>query len=103
MTYTHDPSVGGVTIAAGESRRFQPDPALQQDGLTPGAFQTGQCGDSIVSFSVSGDAIRADFGVSLFYENIVPSVEAGSVQADVIFTGSAFGLANFMVVADAPA
>ena len=103
VTYTHDPSVGGVTIAAGESRRFQPDPALQQDGLTPGAFQTGQCGDSIVSFSVSGDAIRADFGVSLFYENIVPSVEAGSVQADVIFTGSAFGLANFMVVADAPA
>ena len=61
---------------------------------------TGPCGfGAVVSFLTEGDALGAVFGAA-YIPNASPgnSQYIAQIQADVVYTGAAFGLANLQAV-----
>lgn len=93
LTSAYDAAAGTVTLQAGGAvlTLSLADLGYADPGGTVEAAPLPQ-----VSFTAEGDALSASFGVGLFAPNLPPAgLPAAALQADVVYTGSAFGLGDF--------
>lgn len=93
LSSTYDPEADLITLQAGDAS-LQLSPAeLGYPGLGP--EMEASLGHWIF-FTTNGDAIEASFGISLWAEGMpAEGVHAAMLNANVVYTGSAFGLGDF--------
>ena len=93
LSSTYDPEADLITLQAGDAS-LQLSPAeLGYPGLGP--EMEASLGHWIF-FTTDGDAIEASFGISLWAEGMpADGVHAAMLNANVVYTGSAFGLVDF--------
>lgn len=94
VVYRYDPLSRTVTIQAETGSITSILPEDQSDYTGPYPF-----GD-VVSFQVEGDALSASFGAAVTYAGSAIGQYICDIHADVVYTGSAFGLANLQAVPD---
>ncbi len=92
VVYSYDQLSRTVTIQAEAGSITSIIPADQPDYTGP--FPFGE----IVSFQVEGDALSVSFGAAFTHVGSSVGDYIGDVTADVVYTGSAFGLANLQAV-----
>ncbi|NCB62303.1 MAG: hypothetical protein EOM52_01630 [Clostridia bacterium] len=96
LTSSHDAAQNLLTISAGDSRLSVNLTAVgyPEPGTPIVAFAA-----PIVSFACSGDAITVLFDVNVASPAIGPAgFPAARLTADVVYTGSTFGLSNFNII-----
>lgn len=91
ITCSYAPATNVATLQAGDSTlalnltdRGYPD---------PGEPVTASCGQ-VISFHVEDDALSGSFSIHVNAPNLPPAalVDVAQVRADIVYTGSAFGL-----------
>ena len=93
LTSSYDAQANVMTLQAGDSIL---EVALTELGYAdPGGAVEAAPGDWVL-FTTDGDTISALFGIGLWADNLPPGgIMAAMLQANVVYTGSAFGLNNF--------
>ncbi len=93
LSSAYDPETDQITLLAGDASLPLSLADLGYPGL--GSEMEADLGHWIF-FTTEGDAIRASFGISLRAEGMpVEGVHAAMLNANVVYTGSAFGLSDF--------
>ena len=93
LSSTYDPEADLVTLHAGDASLQLSPTELGYPGL--GAEMEASLGHWIL-FTTNGDAIQAAFGISLWAEGMPEEgIHAAMLNANVVYTGSAFGLSDF--------
>ena len=93
LSSTYDAEADLITLQAGDASLQLSPTELGYPGLGP--EMEASLGHWIF-FTTDGDAIEASFGISLWAEGMPDEgVHAAMLNANVVYTGSAFGLGDF--------
>lgn len=93
LSSTYDPQTNLITLRAGDTSLELDPAALGYDGLN---MELEAALGNQVQFSTNGDSISAAFGITLWAPDMpATGIQAATLQANVVYTGSAFGLSDF--------
>ena len=93
LSSTYDPQTNLITLHAGDTS-LERDPAALGYADLNVELEAGL--GNWVQFATNGDSISAAFGITLWAPDMpATGVQAATLQANVVYTGSAFGLSDF--------